>query len=107
VTLGLSLSAVDASGMAAKTSIAVKMSMAAEMGAAGHGDCPACDHDAGKTKAMACASSICAMSALAVLPPTTPIAFGGKATSSPGSYLLPHGTSSPPDPYPPRPSALG
>ena len=100
VTLGLSLSAVKASGMVAK------MSTSTEMGASG--DCHGCgDGDMGKAKAMSCASSVCASSIMAVLPQPLADALAEASATFSRSYALLRGRASPPDPYPPRPSFLG
>jgi hypothetical protein len=101
VTLGLSFSVVEASGMVGK------MTMSTQMGAPGHGDCHGCSGDEGKGRTMPCASSICTMSFLAILPQTAQVVFVGTSISSPGSHTLPHGISYPPDPYPPRLILLG
>lgn len=101
VTLGMSLSAVRASDMAAK------MTMSSEMGGSSHGDCDGCSGDAGKAKAMACASSFCATSVLAVLPQAVAPMPIEKPISFFQRYSLLHGWSSPLDPYPPRSSDLG
>jgi hypothetical protein len=101
VTLGLSLSAAQASSMVGK------MTMSTEMGVPDHGSCHGCGGDEGKARAMPCASSICTMSFLAILPQTVPVAFVGTSVSPSGSRPLPHGIAYPPDPYPPRPIFLG
>jgi hypothetical protein len=102
VALGVSLSAVQTSNMAAN------MTMASAASASGHDGCAGCA--AGNddyAKAMACAS-ICSAPAFAVLPRALAIAVV-KATAD---VYLPEdvfflGRVSPPDPYPPRLGDLG
>jgi hypothetical protein len=100
VTLGIGLSAVQASDMAAK------MTMASEMGASVHGGCDGCGGDADKMKSMACAS-ICATPVVAVLPQTPPLMLIETPLSFPRHYPLLDGRASRPDPYPPRPRNFG
>jgi hypothetical protein len=92
VTLGLSLSVVQANDMA------VKMAMTSDMGVSGHGECHGCD--AGMTKSMVCAVA-CPVSA--AVPHVGPVA----EISTPTKLALPRmalllGSASPLDPYPPR-----
>jgi hypothetical protein len=101
VTAGLSLSVAQASDMA------VKMSMATEMAASGHGDCHPCDGgEAGKAKAATCAT-VCAPF-LATLPQAAPMAVTEMATIAPRpeDELL-RGTKPPPNRTPPRTLTLG
>jgi hypothetical protein len=102
VTLGMSMSAVQAGNMAAK------MAMASDMGASGHDDCGACDGkgDAGGAKAMAC-MSLCVAPVLAALPQASPVTFDQPRGFSLRLYARLLGHVSTPDPYPPRPNDLG
>ncbi|EFI53379.1 MULTISPECIES: hypothetical protein [Afipia] len=103
VTVGMSLSAVQASDMTAK------MAMASDMGAPGHNGCDCCpsggnDND---MKAMPCAA-FCVAPVLAVLPQVTGMAL----VQRPGSPIaarvaLLNGRASPPGPHPPRPASIG
>jgi hypothetical protein len=103
VTVGVSLSTVQASDMT------VKMAMVSDMGAPGHGDCQGCPSGGNNDgmKAMPCAT-ICVAPVLAVLPQVTAMALVQK----PGSLMavrvaLLDGRASPPDPPPPRPTDIG
>lgn len=102
VTVGMSLSAVQASGMSAR------MAMASDMAGSSHDGCQGCPtgSDDGM-KAMAC-GSICTAPALAVLPEQgasmpalqKPVPF---AVRDP----LRDGRLAPPDPHPPRTTDIG
>ena len=100
VTLGVSLSVVQASDMA------VKMATTSDMGASDHGDCHGCgDSHAGKTKPMVCTVA-CPVSA--ALPQVGPVA----EVSTPTKLALPRtalllGSISSLDPYPPRSIDIG
>lgn len=103
VTVGISLSVVQASDMA------VKMAMASDMGASGHDGCQGCPGDGNDhgMKAMPCAT-ICVAPVLAVLPQIT----GTVLVQKPGSLIavrvtLLDGRALPPDPHPPRPTDIG
>lgn len=99
VALGMGLSAVQASDMM------LKMSMASDMGASGHDDCNRCSGSSTRddgAKVMVCPPA-CVASVAAVLPHT------GSATVAlvvmnrpPPKDVLLFGRASPPDPYPPR-----
>lgn len=103
VTVGMSLSAVQASDMTAK------MAMASDMGASSHGGCDGCPgggNDDGM-KAMPCAT-VCVAPVLAVLPQVV----GMVLVQRPGSPIVARvalldGRASPPDPHPPRPTSIG
>lgn len=95
VTVGLSLSAVQASGMT------VKMAMASDMGSSGHDGCQGCPSDDG-TKAISCTAT-CVAPVLAVLPESESVMLVHKTVSVVTRYPLLHGKTSPPEPYPPRP----
>lgn len=101
LALGMSLSAVQSSDMAAK------MAMASDMGDSGMAGCNACGGgDDGKTKTGAC-TPMCTASASAMLPvasvATAPETNKQLAPSVPSS----RGRASSPDPYPPRSFAIG
>jgi hypothetical protein len=98
LTAGLSLTAAQAGNMP------MKMHMAAA-GHSGCHDCVGCD--AGKAKAMICAS-ICAASVLATLPQAPPMVVAEIVTTlalPEDEFLV--GSMSPPDPYPPRSADIG
>jgi len=100
VTLSVSLSAIQSSGMSAK------ISMAAEMGTAGDRDCNPCDSGSdGGAKAVGC-DAICVPPVVAVLPEADPakIVALTKNLSLPRDALLLLGNTSSLDPYPPRPN---
>jgi hypothetical protein len=99
VAAGMSASAVQASAMA------VKMGMASDMGAAGK-SCDGCKGSDG-AKTMNCAPA-CVAPTFAMLPQIEPTRLAQTATKLPlpGSTLL-LGSTSPPDPYPPRPTDIG
>lgn len=100
VTLGMSLSVVQAGDMA------TKMAMTSDMGASGHDGCNGCGGDADGAKAMAC-MSVCVSPVLAVLPQASPMTFDQPRGFSlrPHARLLGHVFT--PDPHPPRPNDLG
>jgi len=101
VALGMNLSAVRASGMAAK------MIVTPGMGTSGHGDCRGCEGgDSGGAKAMAC-GSICIAPVIALPPQTFSMSVFPARAMSLRQYPHPHDRASPPDPYPPRPGDLG
>lgn len=102
VTLGMSLSVVQANDMAAKMAVASDM-----MGVSGHGDCHGCDGDAGKTKAMVCTVT-CVTPVSATLPfigPASLVVAATKLRLSKTALLV--GSTSSPDPYPPRSTRIG
>jgi hypothetical protein len=100
VTAGVTLSVVQANGMA------TKMAMMSDMGDGGHGHCDACpDVDSG-AKSPGC-SPFCVAPALIVLQ-----SFAlAVPTSFPTSFRVQSdqldGLASPPDPSPPRPTDIG
>jgi|GEM_PF-801668 len=104
---GMSLSVAPAGGSRATTAMAAMMSMSPEMGASSHGDCDGCPMkgDDG-AKAMVC-GTMCASPIMAMAPPVAPL----KLVEMRGSFAAPEsrlcGRTSPPDPYPPRPSDIG
>lgn len=95
VTVGLSLSAVQASGMI------VKMAMASDMESSGHDRCQGCPSD-DDTNAISCIAT-CAVPVLALLPEAESGMLVHKSVSAVTCYPLLHGKTSPPEPYPPRP----
>lgn len=103
VTVGMSLSVVQASNMT------LKMAIASDMGAAGHSDCNGCptgSGDAGQ-KGMGCVA-VCIAPVLAMLKQSGPAILDRKAAP----LLMPRyaqldGTTSAPEPYPPRPTNIG
>jgi hypothetical protein len=102
VTVGLSLSVVQAGDMA------MKISVGATMADPGHGDCHDCNGgDAGKIKTMTCAP-ICAPPVAAMSSDVTPLVVGETRVA----LVLPvdefrNGGLPPPDPYPPRSADIG
>src|SRR5258708_1732553 len=101
VALGVSPSAVQANGMAAK------MSVTSGMGASGHGGCEGGDSgDSGLAKGMAC-GSICIGPVFAVPPLAFSLSVIPARVMSWREYPHPHDRASPPDPYPPRSGDLG
>jgi hypothetical protein len=102
VTAGMSLSTVLAN------EIALKMTMASDMGLSGHDDCngcPAGDDDAG-AKAMTCAA-VCVAPVLAILPQTGATMAAVVHVIYPAPALFLQGRAPPPDLYPPRTSDIG
>ena len=102
VTVGMSLSAVQASGMATKTP------MASGMSGAGHDGCQECSGRNGNdsAKVMVCAS-VCAAMVVAELPQPAPATQFEKPVLFTVRHAVLHGRASAPDPYPPRPIDIG
>ena len=103
VTLGMSLSAVEASDMT------VKMTMTTEMGSAAHDDCKLCPGGDRATPKAAVCKIVCTTPVFSMLPlqlASLAIAMVAADVSLPGHMALP-GKTSAPDPYPPRPTDLG
>ena len=102
VTVGVSLSAVQA------TDMSVKMAMTTDMSSSTHDGCPGCPNGGNGhgMKAMMC-SVVCAVPVVAVLPEgaSTPAVEQPIFFTARGSLL--HGTRAPPDPYPPRTTDIG
>lgn len=99
--VSMSVSAVQASDMAAR------MAMASAMGAAGDGNCRDCGDGAPDAKATGCAMAFCTLHVVASLPLTF-VMFGVVGSDRPvlaQPSLV--GWASPPDPHPPRPDTLG
>jgi hypothetical protein len=96
VTAGIGSSVVQASNMA------TKMAMASDMGASGHSDCGACP-TGGKddAKGVACVP-VCVAPLMAMLPQGTSAPSVQMPAVFTVRYQLPHGLTSPPDPFPPR-----
>jgi hypothetical protein len=94
----MSVSAVQATEMVAK------MTMAPAMATVTHdGKCPDCDHGSGDAKAMNCRLAVCSAPAVATLAPALVIAVRTDGHDLPvptQSSLV--GWAYPPDPYPPR-----
>lgn len=101
VTMGMSLSVVQANDMA------VKMATSSDMAVAGHGDCHGCDGgDAGKTKAMVCTiACVTPVAGVLQIGPVVEISAPAKLGLPRTALLL--GTTLPPDPYPPRSTDIG
>lgn len=102
VTVGMSLTVVQASDMA------VKMAVASDTGAVGHSDCHGCPTGSGDggMKAMGCAA-ICVTPVLAMLGQngvTFPIRKPASLLTARSAQL--DGRPSAPDPYPPRPTNI-
>jgi hypothetical protein len=102
VTMGMSLSAVQATDMTAK------MAMASDMGGPGNDGCQGCPAggDDSGMKAMTC-TPICVAPVMAVLPYAEPVMLVHKPVSFIAQYPLLRGRTSPPDPYPPRSIDIG
>ncbi|ETR79353.1 hypothetical protein X566_00115 [Afipia sp. P52-10] len=102
VTVGMSLSAVQASGMSAQ------MAMASDMTGSAHDGCPGCPNGGGDDgmKAMVC-GVVCAVPILAMLPEGASMPAAQKADSYPARDAFLHGRRAPPDPYPPRTTDIG
>jgi hypothetical protein len=102
VTVGIGASVVQASTMAAK------MTMASDMGVSSHKDCHDCDGgDTGKMKPMVCTVT-CVTPVSIAAPHVGPVAI----TVASVKHVLPRaplwlGSTSPPDPYPPRNLEIG
>jgi hypothetical protein len=98
VTLGLSLSSVQASIRH------VEMTMSGGMDMPDHPDCPNCKDQA--AKAMTC-GTVCVAPVLAVLPATAlNILDLQNSVAAIWTDFL-YSRSVPPDPYPPRPTSIG
>jgi len=96
LALGMTLSAVQASDMAAK------MAMASNMGATGQGGCDACGGgDDGNTKADTCIP-MCTASVPALLPSGFVATAPDVADPHVPGYRFVRGRTPSPDPYPPR-----
>lgn len=99
----MSVSAVQA------TDMAVRMTMASAMGVAANDvKCPDCDHDGRDMKAMDCRLAICGAPGVATLASTPVVAvridgLGFPVLAQPSLVGWAHA----PDPYPPRPSTFG
>jgi hypothetical protein len=101
VTVEMGLSVAQATDMTAK------MAMASDMDGSGHDGCQGCPAGGDNgMKAMTC-TSICVAPVLAVLPQAEPVMLVHKPVSFIARYLLLHGRTSPPDPYPPRSINIG
>jgi hypothetical protein len=101
VTTGFALSAVQASNMS------VKMSMATDMGMGSDGDCAACPAGSDDHGNPTYCPPVCIAPILAVLPQDLAVATNVQRLQTFLSPLaLLRGRSSLPDPYPPRPSDL-
>ena len=102
IALGMSLSAVQATGMA------VKMALAAKMDAKQNGDCSdgcgAPGHNS--AKGTAC-TSVCVTPIVAVLSPALSVTVAHAADVGFGPDPRLHDWVSSPDPYPPRSKDLG
>ena len=104
VTLSLSLSAVQASGMASEMA---KMTAMSGMDSSMSGDCQKCPNkNDGAAMAMAC-GPVCVAPAMAMLPQDSPATFALAQIAFLKRHSLLHGRASPPDPYPPRSSDIG
>lgn len=100
VTVGVSLSVVQASDMA------IKMATTSDMGASGHGDCNGCgDNDAGKAKPMVCTIACPVFAALPQVDPVAEISTPTKLALPKTPLLL--GSIASLDPYPPRSINIG
>lgn len=99
----LSVSAVQA------TDMAVRMTMASAMGVATNDvKCPDCDHGSRDMKAMDCRLALCGAPGLATLASTPVVAVRVDGLGLPVQAQPPLvGWAHAPDPYPPRPSTLG
>jgi hypothetical protein len=95
LALGLSLSTVQAGEMA------VKMTLASDMGSPGSGGCSGCGGDDGNAQAGAC-HPICTVAAAAVLPLGPIVAIATSDPPVPPFGPVTPGRSSAPDPSPPR-----
>jgi len=99
----MSVSAVQATEMAAK------MTMASAIGVtAADGKCPDCDHGSSDMKSMDCRLAVCGVPGVATLASTLVVVaqtdeFDLPVLAQPSLV----GWAHPPDPYPPRPSTLG
>lgn len=97
VTVAMSLSAVQASGMASK------MTMMSDMGASVGGDCHQCSGGEETGKAAAC-SVFCTAPAVATVPQIlgTAVFESSRLALTRSTFL--HGRNALPDPFPPRSS---
>ncbi|KSV92956.1 hypothetical protein [Sinorhizobium sp. GL28] len=101
VTVGMSLSAVQA------TDMSVKMAMTTDITGSTHDGCPGCPNGGGHgMKAMMC-SVVCAVPVVAVLPQGTSMPAAQHPIFFTVRDSLQHGTRAPPDPYPPRTTDIG
>lgn len=95
LTLGMSLSAVQAGNLTAK------MAMASDMDVTGQGGCTACG-DGGGTESSPNCMPTCTASGLALLTGGA-IAIAARTSGPPAvAVRLPHGRTFSPEPYPPR-----
>ncbi len=101
VTVGMGLSAVQASDMT------VKMTMASDMGASGGGDCQPCPAGGDDDGAMAACPSACVAPVFALLPQALTVLAVPALRLKPSGYPPLSGEAAWPDPYPPRPSDIG
>jgi hypothetical protein len=101
VTLGLSLSVVQANDMSLKMS-----TMATDMSPSSHGDCDKC-LDGGASKSMPCIAA-CALVGMTAVPQFLAVLVASNTLDPPlfGDSLL-LGRAPSPDPRPPRSSDLG
>ena len=99
VTLGMGLSAVQASTMA------FKMPMSSEMGSTGHGNCGGCGASGDDAKAMVCMPA-CVAPVPALLPQADAKELAPSPVAFPLQEFLLTSRAYPPDPYPPRPNDL-
>ena len=97
LSIGMSLSVVQAADMTAK--------MAMASGASGHDGCSDCTDGGGDMKVMAC-KSICVAPIVALFPQARPVTLVSKPGPFAARYPLLYGRLSPPDPYPPRPTDI-
>jgi hypothetical protein len=107
VATGFALSAVQASNMSVKMSMATDIGIATDMGMSSDGDCAACSAGSDDHGNPMYCPPVCITPILAVLPQDLAVATNVQRLQpflSPLALL--HGRSSLPDPYPPRPSDL-
>lgn len=110
VTVGISLSAVQASNMsvtmimASETGSSDAVTSMSVMGAVTDSDCKACFKSTGDNESPMHCPPTCVAPVLAVLP----LAFASTTIRAPEPSALPvpflHGRNSSPDPFPPKPS---
>lgn len=99
----MSVSAVQATEMAVKMTMATAMDVASD-----HGKCADCDHGNGGVKGMDCRLAVCGAPGVATLAPMLVAAAGIVEHDLPIPALSSLvGWAHPPDPYPPRPCTLG
>lgn len=101
VTVGMSLSAVQASDMAAK------MTMSSDMSGSSDDGCQGCPAGGGDDGAMASCPPNCMAPVLALLPHAPSVAGVFLSPLQPAAYPVLSGRTAWPDPYPPKPSDLG